>query len=224
MKKQLAIVSLILLATFAAADPTRNSLERARDAFEGQYKLANLFTPLGFSSDKDFAYFIGYNCSESDATFEGRLEVVDLLDNRVVFQKEYEDNFREDEFHSILDRLGIKSQALVLRRFPFHKDGDTYSVSVTSTTLETDKENEKEKREYQIYLVSEKKGGKLVARFEADEFSGNAQVQYVVGFFRSPFENRIVIVTEGLGGSLEGCTSIVHKVFGAHLGTGFKKS
>jgi hypothetical protein len=112
----------------------------------------------------------------------------------------------------------------VLRRFPFHKDGDTYSVSVTSITLETDKENQEEKREYQIYLVSEKKGKKLVARFEADEFSGNAQVQYVVRFFRSPFENRIVILTEGLGGSLEGCTTIIHKVFGAHLGTGFKKS
>jgi hypothetical protein len=98
MKKQLAIAWLILLATFAAADPTRNSLERARDAFEGQYKLAQLFTPLGFSSDKDFAYFIGYNCSESDATFEGQLEVVDLIDNRVVFEKRYETIFGKMNF------------------------------------------------------------------------------------------------------------------------------
>jgi hypothetical protein len=236
MKKQLAIVWLISLATFAAADPTLNSLERARDAFEGQYKLkwakqqekdldlAYLFTPLGFSSQKKFAYFIGYNCSESDATFEGQLEVIDLTDNRVVFEKRCEDNFREDEFHSILDKLGIKSQASVLRRFPFQKDGDTYSVSVTSITLETDKENDEQKREYQIYLVSGKKGKKLVAKFRADEFYGKARVQSVVGFFQSPFENRIVILTEGFGGSLEGCTSIIHKVYGAHLGSGFKKS
>jgi hypothetical protein len=219
----LAIVCLITLATVAAADPAANSLTRARDAFQGQYKLADLFTPLGFSSDKDFAYFIGYNYSESDATFAGELQVLDLLDNHVVFEKDYEDNFREDEFHLILDRLGIKSQALVLRRFPFHKNGDTYSVNITSITLETDKENEKQKREYQIYLVSKKKGKKLVTKFEAEEFGGNAQVQYVVGFFQSPFENRIVILTEGLGGSLEGCTSIIHKVFGVHLGGGFKK-
>ena len=236
MNQQLAIVWLMSLATCVAADQPLNSIERARKAFEGQHRLkwakqqekdldlANLFTPLGFSSDKKFAYFTGYNCSESDATFEGQLEVLDLTDNRVVFEMPYEDNFREDEFHSILDKLGIKSQACVLRRFPFQKDGDTYSVSVTSVTLETDKENEQQKREYQIYLVSQKKGKKLVAKFQADEFYGKAQVQSVVGFFQSPFEDRIVILTEGFGGSLEGCTSIVHKVYGAHLGNGFKKS
>jgi len=233
--KQLAMVCLMSLATFVAADEPLNSIERARGAFEGQHRLkwakqqehdldlAQLFTPLGFSSDKKFAYFIGYNCSESDAKFEGQLEAIDLTDNRVVFEKSYEDDFREDEFHSILEKLSIKSQATVLKRFPFQKDGDTYSVSVTSTTLETDKENEEQKREYSIHLVSEKKGKKLVARFQADEFYGKAQVQCVVGFFQSPFENRIVILTEGFGGSLEGCTSIVHKVYGAHLGSGFKK-
>ena len=236
MKKQLAIVWVISLATFAAADPTLNSLQQASDAFKGQYTLkwakqqehdldlAQLFTPIGFSPEKKFAYFIGYNCSESDATFEGKLEILDLTDNRVVFEKLYQDDFREDEFHSILDKLGIKSEASVLRRFPFQKDGDTYSVSVTSITLETDKENDEQKREYQIHLVSEKKGKKLVAKFQAEEFYGKAQVQSVVGFFQSPFENRIVILTEGFGGSLEGCTSIIHKVYGAHLGSGFKKS
>ena len=236
MKKQLAILWLISLATLAGADPTLNSLQRASDAFKGQHTLkwakqqehdldlADLFTPLGFSSEKKFAYSIGYNCSESDATFERRLEVLDLTDNRVVFEKDYEDNFQEDEFHSILDKLGIKSEASVLRSFPFHKDGDTYSVSVTSTTLETDKENHEQKREYQIYLVSEKKGKKLVAKFQADEFYGKAQVQSVVGFFQSPVENRIVILTEGFGSSLEGRTSIIHKVYGADLGSGFKKS
>jgi hypothetical protein len=236
MKKQVAIVWLLALAGFVAADQTLNSIERAKKEFEGQHTLkwarqqehdldlAQLFTPLGFSSDKKFAYFIGDNCSESDATFEGQLEVLDLTDNRVVFEKLYEDDFREDEFHSILDKQGIKYQASVLRRFPFQKDGDTYSVSVTSTTLETDKESEQQKREYCIYLISEKKGKKLVAKFQADEFYGKAEVQCVVGFFQSPFENRIVILTEGFGGSLEGCTSIVHKVYGAHLGSGFKKS
>jgi hypothetical protein len=236
MKKQLAIVWLISLATCTAADPTPNSLQRATDAFKGQHTLkwakqqerdldlAELFTPIGFSPEKKFAYSIGYNCSESDATFERQLEVIDLTDNRVVFEKLYQDDFREDEFHSILDKLGIKSEASVLKRFPFQKDGDTYSVSVTSTTLETDKEQEEQKREYQIYLVSQKKGKKLVAKFQADEFYGKAQVQSVVGFFQSPFENSIVILTEGFGGSLEGCTSIIHKVYGAHLGSGFKKS
>ncbi len=202
MKKQLAIAWLISLATFAAADPTLNSLERTRGAFEGQHIL---------------------KWAESDATFEGKLEILDLTDNRVVFEKLYQDDFREDEFHSILDKLGIKSEASVLRRFPFQKDGDTYSVSVTSITLETDKENDEQKREYQIHLVSEKKGKKLVAKFQAEEFYGKAQVQSVVGFFQSPFENRIVILTEGFGGSLEGCTLIIHKVYGAHLGSGFKK-
>jgi hypothetical protein len=60
MKKQLAIAWLISLATFAAADPTLNSLQRASDAFKGQYRLkwakqqehdldlAQLFTPVGF--------------------------------------------------------------------------------------------------------------------------------------------------------------------------------
>ena len=236
MKKQLAIAWLTSLATFVAADQALNSIERARKAFEGQHRLkwarqqekdldlANLFTPLGFSSDKKFAYFIGYNCSESDATFEGQLEVLDLTDNRVVFEKSYEDDFQEKEFYSILDKHGIKSQACALKFFPFSKDGDTYSVSVTSITLRTDKENEEQKRDYQIYLVSQKKGKKLVAKFQADEFYGKARVQSVVGFFQSPFEKRIVILTEGFGGSLEGCTSIVHKVYGADLGSGFKKS
>jgi hypothetical protein len=62
MKEQLAIVWLISLATFATADSTLNSVQRARNAFEGQHKLkwakqqehdldlAQLFTPLGFSS------------------------------------------------------------------------------------------------------------------------------------------------------------------------------
>jgi hypothetical protein len=236
MKKQLAILCLISLTTFAAAEPTLNSITRARDAFKGQYRLkwakqqehdldlTELFTPIGFSPQKKFAYFLGYNCSESDATFHGQLEVLDLTDNRVVFKKDYQDDFREDEFHSILDKQGIKSEALMLRRFPFQKDGDTYSVSVTTITLETNKEDEEQKREYQIYLVSEKKGKKLVAKFRAEEFYGKAHVQSVVGFFQSPFDNSIVIVTEGFGGSLEGCTSIIHNVYGVQLGSGFKKS
>jgi hypothetical protein len=103
MKKQLAIVWLISLATFAAADPTLNSLQRASDAFKGQHilkwakqqehdlDLAQLFTPIGFSPENKFAYFIGYNCSESDATFEGKLEILDLTDNRVVFEKLYQE-------------------------------------------------------------------------------------------------------------------------------------
>src|SRR6266403_927226 len=169
VKKQLAIVWLISLATFAAADPTLNSLERTRGAFEGQHilkwakqqehdlDLAQLFTPIGFSLEKKFAYFIGYNCSESDATFEGKLEILDLTDNRVVFEKLYEDNFREGEFHSILDKLGIKSEASVLRRFPFQKDGDTYSVSVTSITLETDKENDEQKRARSLWPSSKRR-------------------------------------------------------------------
>jgi len=235
MKKQLAIVLFISLATFASADPAPNSLQRASAAFKGQHTLkwakqqehdldlSELFAPLGFSSEKKFAYSIGYNCSESDATFERRLEILDLTDNRVVLEKDYEDNFREDEFHSILDKQGIKSENSVLKRFPFQKGGDTYSVSVASITLETNKEEEEQKREYEIYLVSKKKGKKLVAKFEADEFYGKAHVQSVVGFFQSPFENRIVILTEGFGGSFEGCTSILHKVYGADLGSGFKK-
>src|SRR6266446_6103487 len=40
VKKQLAISWLISLATFAAADPTLNSLERTRGPFEGQHILA----------------------------------------------------------------------------------------------------------------------------------------------------------------------------------------
>ena len=235
MKKRLAIVWLVSLATFAVADPTLNSIEQARKAFEGQYTLkwakqqehdldlSELFAPLGFSSEKKFAYFIGYNCSESDNKFEGRLEVLDLTDNRVAFEKDYQDDFQENEFYSILDKLGIKSQAPVLRHFPFQNDGDTYTVSVTSTILETDKENAEQKREYQIYLVSEKKGKKLVAKFQVDEYYGKARVQSVVGFFQSPFENRIAILTEGFGGSLEGCTSIIHNVYGSSLRSGFKK-
>ena len=237
MKKQLAIVWLISLATFALAEPTLNSIEQARNAFKGQYTLkrakaqehdldlSELFTPLGFSSEKKFAYFIGYNCSESDNKFEGQLVVLDLTDNRVAFEKDYQDDFQENEFHSILEKLGIKSQGLApaLRGFPFQKDGDTYTVSVTSTILETDKENAEQKREYQIYLVSEKKGKKLVAKFQVDEYYGKARVQSVVGFFQSPFENRIAILTEGFGAPFEGCTSIIHNVYGASLGSGFKK-
>ena len=235
MKKQLAIVWLISLATFADADPKPNSLQRASDAFKGQHTLkwakqqehdldlSELFSPLGFSAEKKFAYSIGYKCSESDATFERRLEILDLTDNRVVFEKDYEDDFREDEFHSILDKQGIKSEACVLKRFPFQKDGDTYTVSVTSITLATNKKEEEQKREYQIYLVSEKKGKKLVTKFEADEFYGKANVQSVLGFFQSPFDNRIVILTEGFGASFEGCTSILHKVYSVELDSGFKK-
>jgi len=85
VKKQLAIVWLISLATFAAVDPTLNSLQRAKGAFEGQHilkwakqqehdlDLAQLFTPIGFSPEKKFAYFIGYNCSESDVHSHNRL-------------------------------------------------------------------------------------------------------------------------------------------------------
>src|SRR6266436_8656849 len=198
VKKQLAIAWLISLATFAAADPTLNSLQRAKGAFEGQHilkwakqqehdlDLAQLFTPIGFSPEKKFAYFIGYNCTESDATFEGKLEILDLTDNRVVFEKLYQDDFREDEFHSILDKLGIKSEAFVLRRFPFQKDGDTYSVSVTSITLETDKANDEQKREYQIHLVSEEKGKKLVAKFQAEEFMERLKCNLWLDFFKVP--------------------------------------
>src|SRR5215831_277124 len=169
MRQRLVILWLISLATFAAADPTLNSIEQVKDAFKGQYTLkwakqqehdldlSELFTPFGFSSGKKFAYFIGYNCSESDNKFEGQLEIVDLTDNRVVFEKLYQDDFQENEFHSILDKFGIKSQAPALRRFPFQKDGDTYTVSVTSTILETDKEQAEQKCEYQMYLVSDKK-------------------------------------------------------------------
>ena len=198
MKKQLAIVWVISLATFAAADPTLNSLQQASDAFKGQYTLkwakqqehdldlAQLFTPIGFSPEKKFAYFIGYNCSESDATFEGKLEILDLTDNRVVFEKLYQDDFRENEFHSILDKLGIKSEASVLRRFPFQKDGDTYSVSVTSITLETDKENDEQKREYQVHLVSEKKAKSLWPSSKRRSFMERLKCSLWLAFSKVP--------------------------------------
>src|SRR5437016_8948293 len=43
VKKQLAIAWLISLATFAAVDPTLNSLQRAKGAFEGQQFWLYLF-------------------------------------------------------------------------------------------------------------------------------------------------------------------------------------
>src|SRR5438034_11040611 len=86
MKKQLAIVWLISLATLAGADPTLNSLQRASDAFKGQHTLkwakqqehdldlADLCTPLGFSSETRFAYSIGYTFRQVMPEFDGELE------------------------------------------------------------------------------------------------------------------------------------------------------
>src|SRR6266404_7890225 len=198
MKKQPAIAWLISLATFAAADPTLNSLEHTRGAFEGQHilkwakqqehdlDLAQLFTPIGFSPEKKFAYFIGYNCTESDATFEGKLEILDLTDNRVVFEKLYQDDFREDEFHSILDKLGIKSEASVLRRFPFQKDGDTYSVSVTSITLETDKENDEQKRDTRYIWYRKKRARSLWPSSKRRSFMERLKCNLWLDFFKVP--------------------------------------
>src|SRR5574337_669869 len=104
MNEQLAIVWLMSLATCAVADepliPSNGPGKHLRGSIdlkwarqqEKDLDLANLFTPLGFSSDRKFAYFIGYNCSESDSAFEGQLEVLDLTDNRIVFEKSYEDD------------------------------------------------------------------------------------------------------------------------------------
>jgi uncharacterized glyoxalase superfamily protein PhnB len=59
MKKQLAIVWLISLATFASADPTLNSLQRASDAFKGQYRL---------KQDQKRPFHVEIDCQDLDAT------------------------------------------------------------------------------------------------------------------------------------------------------------
>lgn len=219
--KLTTLVYICFFGGLSAAEIPTNSIEKLHDAFQNQNDSASLFTPIGFSQKKSFAYFRGFNCSESGATFEGQLRIVDLVKDEVIFKKMYEDNFNEKEFRGILKENGIKIENLRMGKFPFKDNGVTYSIEISSA-VEIDPENQYWHSEFELSLISSKHGKKLITA-QSDDNPNSGAIESVMGFFKSPYEDRIVIVAVVLGGSLEGCTSRLMEVYGAHLTAGFKK-
>jgi hypothetical protein len=76
-----------------------------------------------------------------------------------------------------------------------------------------------------LYLTSKKMGQKAIASLERcnEEFSHDDNMTEVVGYFKSPYEKRIVIVTAGRRYVLENEYENQIQIFGAHLGVGFKQ-
>lgn len=194
-----------------------NQIGRVQRTFSARPILKNLFTPIGFSKNKMFAYFTGYNClQESGLTCAGDLKVVNLIDDSVVFEKHYEDSLNDEEIEGILRKYKIEQRDYALQQFPLSNQNDSFTAKIEQMV------GSHQKAHYKLWLDSNLHGSKLISEADEKDFRG-PEMESIVGLIKSPFEERIVILVHGYGDSFEGCQDRFIKPFGAHLNLGFKK-
>jgi len=191
--------------------------------------------PIGFSHRGQFAFarhksdgFCG-DCTSFQVAnlITDKTEDIGGFDGEHVGLEQLKGELRGRVF-AALDKHGIiRGHQIAMKKFPFELDGDKFNASIIREVRNDLKESGcvGDWETLTFKLTSGKMGQKDIVKFSrCSEDPGPVDTMHeVLGFFRSPFEKRIAIVTSGRRYVLEGEFEDQILLFGAHLGVGFNK-
>lgn len=164
------------------------------------------FTALGFSPEGRFAYLETFR-GNGDVFFT--VVVTNLDDDSEAARDRWHGEFDAKEASAMLEKWKIeplKDQGL--RSFPARLHDDDYDAAVKGEA---------------VFLTSRTLGSKKIAVFQEHRWGILQSEPLVEGFYESPFEKRIVVVSSFLRNGYEGETDVRYYASGAWLAKGFKK-
>ncbi|MCP4439237.1 MAG: hypothetical protein GY810_09880 [Aureispira sp.] len=208
------------------------------DNFEGSnFGLHDSFFPIGWSSDGKFAY-IKETANEAGMYFIG-LYIQNVITDKIIAKKVYpiEEDGADDiqslgiwekhysTFERLLSKHNISSKhsPQLIKKKTFEIADIKYAVKLESKRDKLDGMNYFGAITHaKIYLTSKKLGTKRVYSYKEIELPNMLDIN-IVGYFKSPWENRIIIVSEEVGRGYEGPPHVHGFILtGAHLLDGFK--
>jgi hypothetical protein len=179
--------------------------EESKDKSFGFGFNCNKFFPVGFSKNGLFAYIVENSLASPS------LVVTNLISDEQVAIQQFNDKTDTTQASKALFYLKIQDfKEKKLIRFPAVIDDDEYSVLIEGSNLIL---NSKLKGQKEISNLDSLQG------FYLDYKKNDLLIE---GFFRSPFEKRIVIILSGLYSGFEGEVDLLYFTVGAYLEDDFK--
>lgn len=214
-------------------------------AFPQEQLITEEFYPIGWSKDGKFAYYSEPG-DEACGCYFAKLRILDLVSDKVLWSFDYNgfDHQEEDQknapkaindlwranrklFSDKLREHGITPQGrFALLLFPISRGGDRLSAD-----LKIKENKEEDGAAYGIVgqatlnLASRRNGKKIV--FDHNYLKGSNAVlplaMKVLGYVKSPFEERVAVVMIEIYRGYEGPPNTAHiTIAGASLASGFK--
>ena len=179
--------------------------EESKDKSFGFGFNGNRFFPVGFSKNGLFAYIVENSLASPS------LIISNLVNDKQVATQQLYDKIDTTQASKLLFDLKIQDfEEKKLIRFPAVIDNDEYRALVEGSKL---------------ILNSKLKGRKEVSNLDSLQgfyLDYKKNDLLIEGFFRSPFEKRIVIILSGLYSGFEGEVDLLYFTVGAYLEDDFK--
>ena len=197
-----------------------------------EYPYARIW---GWSRDGKVAYSV-------ERAVDGRggriinFVILDLITDRKITElnidsfdhDDYDGDYSYDDLflmynHLILDALGsnniVLGQRNDFRAFPFSRNNITYNCQIIDPGFTNDEYGMFERviSRYSILVTADNRRKIIASLIPVSRVTGYT---YVCGYFLSPFENRIMVVTAEEAFGFEG-TRLNFRFNGCHLGVGF---
>lgn len=207
-------------------------------SFHGESLITENFFPVGWSKDGKFAYYTEPG-DEACGCYFGQLIILDTVNDKELWSFKYDglddqdkpkykaitDLWRKNRrlFSDKLNQYGIIAQgSFSLLRFPIASAGDQLRAD-----LKIEETSDQEARIYgaikkATLQISSQRGGTKIVHEESYPEYGPLDMK-VLGYLKSPYEQRIAIIVLEVQRGYEGPPHTTHvKVVGSSLTTGFK--
>ncbi len=207
-------------------------------SFPQEVLITENFFPIGWSKDGKFAYYTEPG-DEACGCYFGQLIILDTVNDKELWLFKYDglddqdnpkyraitDLWRKNRklFSDKLNQYGIIPQGRFgLLRFPLNHAGDQLRAN-----LKIEENKDEETRYYSkikkaTLQISSRRGGAKTVHEESYPEYGPLDME-VLGYLKSPYEQRVAIILLGVWRGYEGPPHTTHvNVVGASLTTGFK--
>jgi hypothetical protein len=207
-------------------------------SFPQEALITENFFPIGWSKDGKFAYYAEPG-DEACGCYFGELFILDTVNDKELWSFKYNglddqdkpkyraitDLWRKNRklFSNKLNQYGIIPQGrFSLLRFPINSASDQLRAD-----LKIEENKDEETRIYSIVKkatlhISSRRGGKKIVHEETYPEYGPLDIK-VLGYLKSPYEQRVAIIVLEVQRGYEGPPHTTHvNVFGSSLTTGFK--
>lgn len=207
-------------------------------SFPQESLITENFFPIGWSKDGKFAYYTEPG-DEACGCYFGRLIILDTVNDKELWSFKYDglddqdkpkygaitDLWRKNRkpFSDKLNQYGIIPQgSFSLLKFPINNAGDQLKAD-----LKIEENKDEETRIYSIVKkatlqISSQRGGTKIVHEESYPEYGPLDVK-VLGYLKSPYEQRVAIIVLEVQRGYEGPPHTTHvKIVGSSLTTGFK--
>ncbi len=201
-------------------------------------KYANDLYPIGFSPKSHFAYL---ECIRTDALMYWRFNVVNLITDKIEHfiiwdnDEELQENCKTDlcsfkelillkqsKIYTLLERYSITVNSnLVVKNPPAVIANNGYNITLTSDVpakTHGDDYDPTELSKHSVFVSKKGAGRKMVGTLMVAE----RKKCKILGFMRSPFEQRTVVLIQYFKIGFEGTGEHHFKLFGCNLKRGFK--